>query len=288
METSELLKKVRRIEIKTKGLSNHIFQGEYNSAFKGRGMSFSEVRNYQYGDDVRNIDWNVTARTTDPYVKVFEEERELTVMLMIDISGSAFFGTQNQYKKDILTEIAATLAFSASKSNDKVGLILFSNEIELYIPPKKGKKHILRLIREIIDTKPKGKGTDIDMALKYLSKIQKKKTISFLLSDYIDDNYKDALALIGKRHDLVGIRVQDPLEQELPNVGLIKVQDAETGQQVWLDTSRKKVRQQYLDYFAKNDHYFEQAFLKSGTNQVTINTNESYVNALLNFFKNRH
>jgi len=287
METSELLKKVRRIEIKTKGLSNHIFQGEYQSTFKGRGMSFSEVRKYHYGDDIRNIDWNVTARTNDTYIKVFEEERELTVMLLLDVSGSSFYGT-NVLKKDIITEISAVLAFSASTNNDKVGLILFSDTIELYIPPKKGKKHILRIIREIIDCDAKQSKTDIEQAIRYLSNVQKKKTISFLLSDFRTEGYKDALNFASKRHDLIGINLYDPSEKAIPNVGIIKAKDAETGKTVWLDTSSKTTREAYAKQFTEHLDYFNTAFLKSKADKMIIPTDEPYANALLQFFKQRH
>lgn len=287
METSELLKKVRKIEIKTKGLSRHIFSGEYHSAFKGRGMSFSEVRNYNYGDDVRNIDWNVTARTGDPYIKVFEEERELTVMLVIDISPSSFFGTQKQLKNEIITEICAVIAFSAINNNDKVGVLFFSDQIEQYIPPKKGKQHILRIIRELINIEPKGTGTDIGKALEYLNNIQKKRSICFVLSDFLATDYENPLRIAARRHDIVGIHMVDPREETLPNVGLVRAYDSETGRYAWIDTSVKSVREKYANWFTDNLNYFRKTFLKSGADTVSIRTNEPYVNALLKFFKKR-
>ncbi|MEM9820251.1 MAG: DUF58 domain-containing protein [Bacteroidota bacterium] len=287
METSELLKKVRKIEIKTKGLSKHIFSGEYHSAFKGRGMSFSEVRNYQYGDDVRNIDWNVTARTGDPHIKIFEEERELTVMLLIDVSPSSFFGTIQQMKNEILTEICAVLAFSAINNNDKVGVLFFSSKIEKFIPPKKGKQHILRIIRELINFEPQGGGTDIGKALEYLNNLIKKRSIAFILSDFLGKGYENALRIASRRHDIVGIHLYDPREEQLPPVGLIRALDAETGEMRWIDTSSKKVRTQYATWFSQNYAYLQTTFRKSGTDHVSIRTDESYVNALLKFFKKR-
>ena len=287
METSELLKKVRKIEIKTKGLSKHLFSGEYHSAFKGRGMSFSEVRNYHYGDDVRNIDWNVTARTGDPHVKIFEEERELTVMLLIDMSRSSFFGTVNQLKKEIMTEICAVLAFSAINNNDKVGVIFFSDKVEKFIPPKKGRQHILFIIRELIDFEPKGVGTNIGTTLEYFNNVVKKKSICFILSDFLTSGYQDALRVAARRHDIVGIHLFDPREEALPNVGLIRAMDAETGVMRWLDTASASVRQQYAKWFINNFQYFRSTFLKSGADQVSIRTDESYVNALLKFFQKR-
>ncbi|MDZ4846381.1 MAG: DUF58 domain-containing protein [Chitinophagales bacterium] len=287
METTELLKKVRRIEIKTRGLSNHIFSGEYHTIFKGRGMSFSEVREYQFGDDIRSIDWNVTARFNHPFVKIFEEERELTVMLLVDVSQSACFGTVNQFKNEMITEICAVLSFSAINNNDKVGIIFFSDKIEKFIPPKKGKSHILRIIRELIDFKPDKKGTNISDALRYLNNVMKKRSITFILSDFIDKNFKDALSIAGKKHDVVGIHVYDPRETELPDIGLVRVNDAESGEKIWLNTSSKKVRNTYNKQFKDNLENCRTAFLKSGTDLVTIRTDESYVNALLKFFKKR-
>ena len=287
METSELLKKVRRIEIKTKGLSNQIFSGEYQTAFKGRGMSFSEVRNYNYGDDVRNIDWNVTARTGDPYIKIFEEEREMTVMLVIDVSPSSYFGTDTQLKNEVLTEIAAVIAFSAINNNDKVGVIFFSDQIEKFIPPKKGKSHILRIIRELINFEPDGAGTNVAIALEYLNNIIKKRSVAFILSDFFAKDYDTSLRIASRRHDIIGVHLYDSREQELPNVGLVRVVDAETGKKIWLDTSVKKIREQYKEYFQNNFDYLKKTFLKSGADVVSIQTNESYVNALLKFFKKR-
>ena len=285
--TIELLKKVRKIEIKTKGISRHIFSGEYHSAFKGRGMSFSEVRSYQYGDDVRNIDWNVTARTGDPYVKIFEEERELTVMLLIDMSRSAFFGTKNQFKNEILTEICAILAFSAINNNDKVGVIFFSNRIEKYIPPKKGRSHILRIIRELIDFKPQGRGTDIGKTLEYFNNVVKKRSICFLLSDFLDKDYEQALRIAARKHDIIGIQLTDPRELELPNVGLLRVEDAESGKIKWLDTASATVKAEYLKQFKDYREYSREAFVKTSADFVSINSEDDYVNELLKFFKRR-
>lgn len=287
MDTAELLKKVRKIEIKTKGLSSHIFSGEYHSTFKGRGMSFSEVREYQYGDDVRNIDWNVTARTNIPHVKIFEEERELTVMLLIDVSGSSFFGTVNQMKNEILTEICAVLAFSAINNNDKVGVLFFSDRVERFIPPKKGKSHILRIIRELIDFKPEGKGTDLTLALEYFNNVLKKRSICFVLSDFMTQGYEDALRIIARRHDLVGIHLSDLREAELPNVGLVQMRDAESGNVSWVDTGSRRVREDFKQNFIDNFEYFKKIFSRSGADFVNIRTDESYVNALLKFFRKR-
>jgi len=288
METTELLKKVRKIEIKTKGLSKHIFSGEYQSAFKGRGMSFSEVRDYHYGDDVRNIDWNVTARTGSAHVKVFEEERELTVMLVIDISKSSFFGTTEQMKNEFITEICAVIAFSAINNNDKVGVIFFSNKIEKFIPPKKGKQHILRIIRELINFEAEDKGTNIGVALEYLNNVIKKRCICFVLSDFLGKGYESPLRIARRRHDIIGVHIVDPREEELPNVGLIRAVDAETGQNRWIDSSRKSVREKYSNWFKGNLEYFRNTFLKSGADTISIRTNEPYVNALLKFFKSRN
>ena len=252
MDSKEILKKVRKIEIKTRRLSDHIFSGEYHTSFKGRGMTFSEVRQYQYGDDVRAIDWNVTARYNEPYVKVFEEERELTMMLMVDISGSEIFGTTNQFKNEIVTEIAATLAFSSTQNNDKVGLILFSDEIELYIPPKKGKSHVLRIIRELIEFKPKSKKTNLAQALKFLSSVMKKKAIVFLISDFMVKDYEQTLKIASKKHDLTGIRVYDKREESIPNLGMVNMLDAETGESFLVDTNAKSVRMNYEKYYKDN------------------------------------
>jgi len=287
MDTKELLKKVRKIEIKTRRLSDHVFGGEYHSTFKGRGMTFSEVRQYQFGDDVRNIDWNVTARYNEPFVKVFEEERELTLMLMVDISGSEFFGTQEQFKNEIITEIAATLAFSAMQNNDKTGLILFSDEIELYIPPKKGKSHVLRIIRELIEFKPKSNKTDIANALKFLSSVMKKKAIVFVLSDFIADNYRDTLKIASKKHDLTGIRIYDKAEENIPNLGMVQMQDQETGELLLVNTGSKSVRNQYYSYHRERVDYFTESFTKSGAGALSTRVDESYVKKLLGYFKRR-
>jgi uncharacterized protein (DUF58 family) len=287
METSELLKKVRKIEIKTKGLSANIFSGEYHSAFKGRGMSFSEVRAYNYGDDVRNIDWNVTARTGAPFIKVFEEERELTVMLVIDMSGSLFFGTQSQFKNELITEICAVLAFSAINNNDKVGVIVFSDSIEKFIPPKKGRGHILLIIRELLNFEPSGKSTNIAGALQYLNSLIKKRSICFVLSDFMARGYDDALRIAAKRHDIIGVHIRDPKEEQLPPVGLFRAIDAETGERLWIDTSDPSVRAQYAQGYKDNFQYFKALFNKTGVDFMSVNTTESYVNVLMKFFKSR-
>ncbi|MDM9631244.1 DUF58 domain-containing protein [Robiginitalea aurantiaca] len=287
MDTKELLKKVRKIEIKTRRLSDHIFGGEYHSTFKGRGMTFSEVRQYQYGDDVRSIDWNVTARYNEPYIKVFEEERELTMMLMVDVSGSEFFGTVNQFKRVVLTEISATLAFSALQNNDKVGLILFSEEVELFIPPKKGKSHVLRIIRELLEFEPKSHGTDISGALKFLSNVLKKKSIVFVLSDFMADDYEHNLKITGKKHDLTGIRVYDPMERELPNLGVVSMEDAETGQIRWVNTSSRQVRNAYTSHYREQLYYFQDTFKRAGCGVLDCQVDESYVKKLLGYFKRR-
>lgn len=287
MDTKELLKKVRKIEIKTRRLSDHVFGGEYHSTFKGRGMTFSEVRQYQFGDDVRNIDWNVTARYNEPFIKVFEEERELTLMLMVDISGSEFFGTQEQFKNEIITEIAATLAFSAMQNNDKTGLILFSDEIELYIPPKKGKSHVLRIIRELIEFQPKSNKTDIAKALKFLSNVMKKKAIVFVLSDFIADSYRDTLKIAAKKHDLTGIRIYDKAEETIPNLGMVEMQDQETGELLLVNTGSKSVRNQYYSFHRERVDYFVEAFTKSGAGALSCRVDESYVKKLLGYFKKR-
>lgn len=287
METADLLKKVRKIEIKTKGLSKHIFSGEYQSAFKGRGMSFSEVRDYQYGDDVRNIDWNVTARTGNAHVKIFEEERELTVMLLIDVSPSAFFGTKQQMKNELLTELSAVLSFSAIQNNDKVGVILFSDDIEKYIPPKKGKQHILRIIRELLNFEPKGTSTNLSKVLEFFTNVVKKRSICFILSDFMAKGYENPLRIAARRHDIVGMHIFDERERNLPNVGLIQALDAETGKIHWLDTANRKVREKYASNYAANEAYFRSNFLKSGADILSIRTDESYEKTLLQFFKRR-
>jgi uncharacterized protein (DUF58 family) len=287
MDTKEILKKVRKIEIKTKRLSNHIFSGEYHSSFKGRGMTFSEVRQYQYGDDVRNIDWNVTARYKEPFVKVFEEERELTMMLMVDISGSAYFGTKNQFKRETLTEIAATLAFSAIQNNDKVGLMLFSDDIELYIPPKKGRSHVLRIIRELIEFKGKSTKTNIDLALKNLANILKKKAIVFVLSDFMDKSYEKTLKIAAKKHDLTGIRIYDQREETIPNIGLVPMQDAESQEITWVNTQDKKTRMNYAKNYQDKVSYYQEQFRRSGAGTINICTEGNYVKKLLGYFKRR-
>ena len=287
MDTKELLKKVRKIEIKTRRLSDHIFGGEYHSTFKGRGMTFSEVRQYQFGDDVRNIDWNVTARYSEPFVKVFEEERELTMMLMVDISGSELFGTQEQFKNEVVTEIAATLAFSATQNNDKIGLILFSDKVELYIPPKKGRSHVLRIIRELIEFQPVSKKTDLTHALRFFSNVMKKKAIAFVLSDFIDTGYDNALKIVGKKHDVTGIRVYDKIETELPKLGMVPMKDAESGEIVLVNTNSKTVRRNYKANYLKTVDYFEDSFTKSGAGIINTRIDESYVKKLLGYFKRR-
>lgn len=288
MDTKELLKKVRKIEIKTRRLSDHIFSGEYHSSFKGRGMTFSEVRQYQFGDDIRSIDWNVTARYNEPYVKVFEEERELTMMLMVDISASELFGTGNQFKNEIIAEISATLAFSAIQNNDKVGLLLFSDGIELFISPKKGKSHVLRIIRELLEFKGKSKKTDLTQALRYLSNVMKKKAIVFILSDFMDDDYDNALKIVGKKHDVTGIRIFDKYETEIPKIGMVPMQDAETGETVLVNTNSKSVRKKYKTNYLKTVAYFEDSFKKSGSGTINTRVDESYVKKLLGYFKRRN
>jgi uncharacterized protein (DUF58 family) len=287
MDTKEILKKVRKIEIKTRRLSDHIFGGEYHSSFKGRGMTFSEVRQYQFGDDVRTIDWNVTARYNEPYIKVFEEERELTMMLMVDISGSELFGTSNQFKKDTITEIAATLAFSATQNNDKVGLILFSDEVELFIPPKKGKSHVLRIIRELIEFSPKSRKTNIAEALKFLSSILKKRAIVFVLSDFMDDNYEKTLKIAANKHDVTGIRVYDKHDEEIPNLGLVPMLDAETNSVQYVNTSSKKVRNSYKANALQLVDYYTNTFKRSGAGSINTRVDESYVKKMLGYFKHR-
>ena len=289
METSELLKKVRRIEIKTRGLSRNIFAGQYHSAFKGRGMAFSEVREYQYGDDIRDIDWNVTARYVRPYVKVFEEERELTVMLLIDVSGSRDFGSVNVMKKEVITEIAATLAFSAIQNNDKIGVVFFSDKIEKFIPPQKGKKHILYVIRELIDFQPDKKQTNIAQALKYLTNAIKKRCTAFLISDFIDkDGFKDALTIANRKHDVVAIQVYDRRETELPAVGLMKIKDAETGQERWIDSSSARVRAAYKEWWDRRQAAMSDSFKKCRVDSVSICTEDDYVKALIALFDKRN
>ena len=288
METSELLKRVRKIEIKTRGLSKNIFAGEYHSAFKGRGMTFSEVREYQYGDDIRNIDWNVTARHNRPYVKIFEEERELTVMLMIDVSASRNFGTISKLKKNQITEIAAVLAFSAIQTNDNIWVIFFSDKIEKFIPPKKGRTHILHIIRELIDFYPEDKQTDIEQALEYMTNSIKKRCTCFVISDFIDEHdFAHALAIANRKHDVVALRVYDPRENQLPPVGMMYLRDAETGEQMWVDTSDKKLREAYEKYAFVREKELDAIFKRSGVDVANIRSDEDYVRALITLFKKR-
>ena len=288
METTDLLKKVRRIEIKTRGLSRNIFAGEYHSAFKGRGMAFSEVREYSYGDDMRDIDWNVTARYNKPYVKVFEEERELTVMLLIDVSESLSFGTSTMIKRNMLAEIAATLAFSAIQNNDKIGVIFFSDKIEKFVPPKKGRKHILYIIREILSFEPENNQTDISMALRYLTNAIKKRCTAFLLSDFIDtSDYKQALKIAIRKHDIVSVQIYDKMSTELNPLGLMKVKDPETGNEQWVDTSSKKVQTTYRKWWYTQQTYMNAAFKQSGVDNISVSTDDDYVRSLLMLFQKR-
>ena len=288
MDANELLKKVRRIEIKTRGLSQNIFAGEYHSAFKGRGMTFSEVREYQYGDDIRDIDWNVTARHNHPYVKVYEEERELTVMLLVDVSGSRLFGAVGDEKREMIAEIAATLAFSAIQNNDKIGVILFSDKIEKFIPPKKGRKHILFIIRELIDFTPDNRGTDLGMVLKYFADALKKRCTTFLISDFIDEkDYYKALSIASNKHDVYGIQVYDKRDSQLPDVGLMRVSDLETGEERWVDTSSKKVRNEYGRWWYERQQVMSDTLKRCGVGSVSVATDEDYVAALMGLFKRR-
>lgn len=287
METSAILKRVREVEIKTKGLSRNIFAGEYHTAFKGRGMTFSEVREYQYGDDVRSIDWNVTARFNHPYIKVFEEERELTVMLLIDVSGSRNFGTVSKLKRNIITEIAAVLAFSAIQNNDKIGVIFFSDQIEKFIPPKKGKKHILHIIRELVGFEPTSEKTDIGAAVKYFTSAIKKRCTAFIISDFFDENFTDALTISNRKHDMVALQVYDIRETEIPNVGLVKVKDAESGDKIWIDTSSDELRKYYKKYFQNKQIELSDIFRKCRVDNVSVSTDEDYVKALMKLFKMR-
>ena len=288
VETSELLKKVRQIEIKTRGLSSNIFAGQYHSAFRGRGMAFSEVREYEFGDDIRDIDWNVTARYSKPFVKIYEEERELTVMLLVDVSGSRNFGTRATMKKEMITEIAATLAFSAIQNNDKIGVIFFSNQIEKFIPPKKGKKHILYIIRELIDFEPQETRTDIARVLKYLTSAIKKRCTAFVLSDYIDKGeYQHALTIANKKHDMVAIQVFDEREMEMPKVGMVKIKDAESGNERYIDTNSGRVREAYMRWWEKRQTEMSDAFKRSRVDSVSIRTDEDYVKALIALFNKR-
>ncbi len=287
MEASELLKKVRKIEIKARGLSSHLFTGGYHSAFRGKGMSFSEVRLYYPGDDVRAIDWNVTARTGEAYVKVFEEERENTMMLLVDVSASAVFGSHTVFKEEYLSELCAVLAFSAIANNDKVGVLLFSDRVELYIPPKKGKQHILRIIREILTTKPQGNGTDLGKALQFTHNILKKRSVCFVLSDFLVKGYDDILRVLARRHDLIGVHCWDLLEREVPDVGMLRVTDAETSKQIWVDTSSSRLRYQYRASFEAHVLDTKNLFRRANADFLSLGTHESYTQALLKFFSQR-
>lgn len=286
-DTNEILKKVRKIEIKTKGLSKNIFAGEYHTAFKGRGMTFSEVREYQYGDDVRNIDWNVTARFNKPYIKVFEEEREMTMMLIVDVSESGEFGSVKQTKRDFLTEIAATIAFSAIQNNDKIGVIFFSDQIEKFIPPQKGKKHVLYIIRELLGFEPQSKKTDIQGALQYMTNAIKKRCTAFILSDFISADFTKSLTIANRKHDIVALQIYDRLETQLPAIGFIKVKDAETGLDMWIDTSDKRLRRAYQNQWNERQNILKQCFTQSGVDSISIATDEDYVKALMKLFKQR-
>ncbi len=289
METTDLLKKVRQIEIKTRGLSSNIFAGEYHSAFKGRGMAFSEVREYQFGDDIRDIDWNVTARFNKPYVKVFEEERELTVMLMVDVSGSLDFGTVKQMKKEMVTEIAATLAFSAIQNNDKIGVIFFSDRIEKFIPPKKGRKHILYIIRELIDFHAESTRTNIGLGLEYLTNVMKRRCTAFLLSDFIDQkDFKNPMTIANRKHDVVAIQVYDRRMEDLPAIGLMKIKDAETGHEQWIDSSSRAVRSVHREWWISKQNELNELFTKSNVDNVSVRTDQDYVKALMNLFAKRN
>lgn len=287
METKELLKKVRKIEIKTRRLSENLFGGEYQSTFKGRGMTFSEVRKYEFGDDVRSIDWNVTARYNEPFIKIFEEERELTMMLVVDISASEFFGTSTKFKRELITEISATLSFSALQNNDKVGVILFSDQIELFIPPKKGKSHILRIIRELIEFKPNSKRTSISTALSFLMRVIKKKSIVFILSDFIDSDYENSIQLVSKKHDLTGIRIYDKIESNIPNLGIVPFRDNETSVIDYVNTNSKSFKSNHTINYYKKVNYFEESFKKNGSGQISCQTDEDFVKKLLSYFKRR-
>ena len=287
MEATELLKKVRRIEIKTRGLSRHIFAGEYHSAFKGRGIAFSEVREYQYGDDIRSIDWNVTARFNHPYVKVFEEERELTVMLLIDVSGSGNFGTSTVYKKDIMTEVAAVLSFSAIFNNDKIGVIFFSDQVEKFIPPQKGRKHILRIIRELLDFKSTSSKTNLDEPLRFLTNAIKKRCTAFIISDFFAPDFEEALRIASNKHDIVALKVYDPVERAFPDIGLVKVLDSETGEEKWIDTSSRFARKSYMEWWDKHIELVKNMFKRCGVDSAELRTDLDYVKPLIRLFENR-
>lgn len=286
-DTEEILKKVRKIEIKTKGLSRNIFAGEYHTAFKGRGMTFSEVREYQFGDDVRNIDWNVTARFDKPYIKVFEEEREMTMMLLVDVSASGEFGTVNQIKRDMMAEIAATIAFSAIQNNDKIGVVFFSDKIEKFIPPQKGKKHVLYIIRELLGFEPQSKKTDIQGALQYLTNAIKKRCTTFVISDFISNDFSKSLIIANRKHDIVALQIYDRRERTLPSIGLVKMKDAENGTDLWVDTSDKRVRSSYEKYWEERQQTVKQYFTQSGVDSISIATDEDYVKSLMKLFKQR-
>lgn len=286
-QNSEILKKVRKIEIKARGLSQQMFSGEYHSAFKGRGMAFSEVREYQYGDDVRNIDWNVTARLGHPYIKIFEEERELTVMLIVDVSGSNRFGTHHQFKEELVAEVAATIAFSAIQNNDKIGVILFSDKIEKFIPPKKGRSHILRIIRELITFRPQSNGTNISEALQYFTNVIKKRSTAFLISDFYDDNYADSLKIAAQKHDLGALRIVDEKERQLPDLGLTKFYDPETKETLWVDTASKQVRETFKQTYLQHEQQVETLLNKYGVDHAELYTGEDFVKPLLKLFKMR-
>jgi len=287
VETTELLKKVRRIEIKTRGLSRHIFAGEYHSAFKGRGISFSEVREYQYGDDIRSIDWNVTARFNHPYVKIFEEERELTVMLLIDVSGSGNFGTAVSYKRDIMTEVAAVISFSAISNNDKIGVIFFSDKVEKFIPPKKGRTHILRIIRELLDFRAESHLTNLDVPLRYLTNAIKKRCTAFILSDFIGPGFEEALRIASNKHDIVALKVYDPAEQSIPDIGMVKFADAETGDERWIDTSSRNTRERYARWWNTHLEQIKSTFRKCGVDSAELRTDSDYVKPLIKLFESR-
>lgn len=287
MDVKEVLKKVRKIEIKTRRLSDHVFSGEYHSSFKGRGMTFSEVRAYQFGDDVRNIDWNVTAKTSLPHVKVFEEERELTMMLAVDVSGSQFFGTGDATKRDIVTEICATLAFSAMGNNDKIGLMLFSDRVELFIPPGKGRMHVLRIIRELIEFEPSSRRTDINTAMEYLFGVLKKKAIVFLVSDFIDASYQDSLTIVARKHDLTGIRIYDPAEAAIPDIGMVLMRHDETGRYIWVNTASKSVKNSYREQYDRRVGYFQDTFRHCGAGTISTSTKDDYAKQLLGYFRMR-
>ncbi len=287
MQTSDILKKVRKIEIKTRGLTRHVFAGRYHSAFKGKGMTFSEVREYQYGDAIRNIDWNVTARFNHPFLKVFEEERELTVMLLVDLSGSRNFGSNTVLKRDLMTELAAVLSFSAIQNNDKIGVVFFTDQVEKFIPPKKGKTHILRIITELLTFEPKGKGTDIKQALEFFTSAIKKRCTAFLISDFIDQGYERSMMIANNKHDLVALRINDPAENELPDIGLIRMLDAESGKEFWVDTAREKNRQIYKEWRNNLGQYFTKSITRSGVDSVDIPTDKDYVMPLIKLFKMR-